>query len=180
MQIERLKGSPAVRAELVWYFERSESAMGLHAQSLEPSFAGGADEIIDRRADATHRHRQIRSRLISLPRTLQDVLVAGYEPRRWSKTVWDNLRELTGIAVRSPAAREGYRKANDKMRARDVSVVLWLEGVILRSEHSVLLPIRVEAEMLRARAENAYAELIPRDQKARTTDRYELMYAAAS
>lgn len=148
--------------DIAWYFQDSESEMGISSsfESMRMSImlgGGGSQQFVDtmtdRRINATHRHRQIHTRIQTLTPTQQEVLSSVYESG-WEQAVLDALGQAAGAAVHTPAAQKYYLQ--DSPADRNAFNV-WLTGVVHRNEKERIQMIRREATDLYKTAVRAYA-----------------------
>ncbi len=150
-------------SQLFWFFNRSASEMGICSSFMALRAAimsGGSsrtsmqDSMTDKRIEATHRNRQILTRLSRLPQKHIDTLYAAYASRCWGDALEAAFGRAVGVCALSPAARRYY---DDDVGYTTDGFWAWLLSVVLRGETERIAEIRVEAsDMLRA-AVRAYA-----------------------
>jgi hypothetical protein len=159
--VHELTPSPAVDAELSWFFNVAEcemsatsnyqAALGRHAEGTLPT----ADDAVE----AARRHRQIRTRLKSLPDSDAGVLQAGYTLRPWPVVLYDELGRWTGVVARLACAGSPWP---DDWRAQErveMDRAEWLVSLLPTKRLDLTLArLRREAEVRYARAFRLYTQ----------------------
>lgn len=151
--------------ELDWFFYQSEAAMGI-SSSFEPIrqmiFTGPrnnpspSDSMDDRRIEATHKHRQILTRLTSVrPQEHVAVIIAAHQCRAWTQEMTQAFGKAVGVCSRTTAARKYYEEDN----IPEDGFWAWLNSVACCKEQERINVIRLEATDLLRAAIKAYASI---------------------
>lgn len=155
-------------SQLSWFFHHSAAAMGMQSsfESIRNAIlTGGAsrssmvDSWTDKRVEATHKHRQILTRLNAVhPRRHVDILHVAYQSRAWSDEMQTAFGRAVGVTSHTTAAHRYYEE--DAATTPPDGFWAWLESVVLRNEQDRINEIRLEATDLLRAAIQAYAKAI--------------------
>jgi hypothetical protein len=136
-------------ADLTWLLCCADAALGHHASALEPgpSCSRNPDgRITDRRLRDARRQAALLRRWKALPLVHRDVLWAAYGAHQWPVQLRQHLGGCVGVALLTPAARDGHAADAGRPRTR----LEWLTAQAGRSK--VLDPIAKQAAAMVAEA----------------------------
>jgi hypothetical protein len=168
LDLAAARPDPRDEADLRWYLNESEGAMGLRSSfgpmvaRLEAPMSHGRPimELADHQLKAATRARLIRRSLEALAPEHQLVLRSVYLARRDTPAHPDALRrwrELAGLVENSEAARAAHRRSRTPRPLAE-----WLERIVRASAsptartEALVLRRQLEGDLLRAM--RAYAE----------------------
>jgi hypothetical protein len=168
--VYEFRASPSAEDDLDWFYTRAASELGQRSNFFVMFTGGnaqpGSEVMSDVRIAAMSRQRRVWRRLTRVPYPLQQVLQARFEAREWPKEARQVFGPGVGVAVRTEAAKERFRRDAGKRRARAETVAIWLEGVCARSKSGgraeralaleVIVLVRAEAEALYRSALHAF------------------------
>lgn len=148
------------RAELEWFFNRSESDMGLQSNFLAAFGRHGPGLRVpspEDAVDAAHKHRRIRGWLGAIEETHAEVLRSAYEQRDWPPALWDEFGRMTGIVVRLACARDVVPTDRRAREVLEMDRAVWLASECHRAAiDPSFARLRTEAQGRLARANFAY------------------------
>lgn len=135
-----LRLPPSVEADLRWLYLEAEGELGMQSNFggfvalMQRGVAGGGDydqdPITERQAAAARRCRRITEWLCTLGHEHRRILELVVLPHQWPVYVVRSFEHLAGLAVRSEAARDGWRRArgNEAVSAaeEEQAVAAWL------------------------------------------------------
>jgi hypothetical protein len=146
-----LRPRQALETELDWFFNRAESDIACLGQRAYEHTAEDA-------AEASHRHRRIRSWLKAIPDSDAGVLQAAYELRPWPIELYDQLGRLTGVFVRLACALDTWPADRAAQQVVEMARADWLvSSGDMRSGDPAFMTLRRAAESRFARAHHAYS-----------------------
>jgi hypothetical protein len=164
LELYRLRATPAVDPELHWFFNVSDSEIGLESnfgRLLSSASAEGHWRTPEDHAEAAHTHRRIRGWLRAMPNHEAGVLQAAYEPRDWPRGARAEFGRLTGVAVRLTCALDEWPEDRWSQEVMDMAKAGDLEAkcTAQRTEARFLDSLRKRAELRLAGALGAYLKV---------------------
>ncbi len=171
--VHTLRASPAVEAELEWFFSMAESAMGCRSNFAQAAARVRPLEDLptpEDDAEAAREQRRIRALVRAMPSKQAGVLQAAYAPRPWPLGLREELGRLTGLVVRLTCAEVAL--PDDRQGLDAVEIVVAKELDRRRAEKGIdggrMARLRHRAERLLGAALRAYERERDRRRRSRS------------
>jgi len=150
---------PKVSDDLEWFFNMAECDMGDQSNYLAMLGLDGPGSGIpspEDAAEAVHRHRRIRDRLLSIADSDAGVLQCAYEHHPWPQPLVRRFGHLTGVIVRLACALDYWPEDRREQRVLEMVRAEWLVPECVARVGRTLPRLRTEAEARLSRASAAF------------------------